>query len=59
MVIQHTRVIVEINHDVQFSRFNDGDQKGGVQPLDPNTIPVVKAQLEDALLQLEKLANHK
>ena len=59
MVIQHTRVIVEINHDVQFSRFHDGDQKGGVQPLDADTIAVVKAQLEDALLQLEKLSSHK
>ncbi len=59
MEIQHTRVIVEINHDVQFSRFQKGDQKGGVQPLDPDTIAVVKAQLEDALLQLEKLSSHK
>lgn len=59
MEIQHTRVIVEINHDVQFSRFQDGDQKGGVQPLDPEIIAVVKAQLEDALLHLQKLASHK
>ena len=59
MEIQHIRVIVEINHDVQFSRFHDGDQKGGVQPLDADTIAVVKAQLEDALLHLEKLSSHK
>lgn len=58
MVIQHARVIVEINHDVQFSRFQDGDQNGGVQPLDPNLITIVKAQLEDALLQLEELSSH-
>ncbi|MGY3823102.1 hypothetical protein [Acinetobacter haemolyticus] len=57
MKIQHTRVIVEINHDVQFSRFQDGDQKGGVQPLDPKLIKIVKAQLEDALLQLEELSS--
>lgn len=58
MKIQHTLVIVEINHDVQFSRFQDGDQKGGVQPLDPAILVIVKAQLEDALLQLEKLSSH-
>ena len=59
MDIQHTRVIVEINHDVQFSRFQEGERKGGVQPLAPEVIAVVKAQLEDALLHLEELSSHK
>lgn len=58
MVIQHTRVIVEINNDVQFSRFQDSDQNGGVQPLDAENIATVKAQLEDALLQLEGLSSY-
>lgn len=59
MDIQHTRVTVEINHDVQFSRFHEGEQKGGVQPLAPELIAIVKAQLEDALLHLEELASRK
>ena len=59
MDIQHTRVIVEINHDVQFSRFQEGERKGGVQPLAPEVIAVVKAQLEEALLHLEELSSHK
>ncbi|MCR4529872.1 MULTISPECIES: hypothetical protein [Acinetobacter] len=59
MEIQHTRVIVEINQDVQFSRFKNGDQKGGVQPIEPSVIAAVKAQLEDALLHLENLSSHR
>lgn len=59
MDIKQIRVLVEINHDVQFSRFKDGDSTGGVQPLDAEMITVVKVQLEEALLHLEKLSNRK
>ncbi len=56
---QNMRIIVEINGDVKFSRFINTGKKGGVNPLDPDVLKEVKAQLQDALLQVEELLNHK
>lgn len=56
---KNIRVIVEIDGDTQFSCFSHEGKIGGVSPLDPETLKVVKAQLQDALLQVEDLLSHK
>ena len=49
---KNIRVIVEIDGDTQFSCFSHEGKTGGVTPLDPEVLKVVKAQLQDALLQV-------
>ncbi|EOR07283.1 hypothetical protein [Acinetobacter tandoii] len=55
---KNTRLIIEIDGDTQFSRCNFEGEKIGLTPLDPEVLKAVKAQLQDALLQVEDLLNH-
>lgn len=56
MKFQQARVIVEIDHDVKFSSFNNNGETGGVQTIDSETIDTVKQLLEDTLSDINDLS---
>jgi hypothetical protein len=59
MTVKTSRLIVEVDGEVVFSRFDIEGRNGGVNSLDQEVMLDVKAQLELALLQVQELLNHK
>ena len=59
MTVKNSRLIVEVDGEVVFSRFDMEGQCGGVNSLDQEVMLDVKAQLELALLQIQELLSHK
>lgn len=59
MTVKTSRLIVEVDGEVVFSRFDMEGKCGGVNSLDQEAMLDVKAQLELALLQVKELLNHK
>ena len=59
MTVKTSRLIVEVDGEVVFSRFDIEGKCGGVNSLDQEAMLDVKAQLELALLQVKELLNHK
>ncbi|ENV34533.1 hypothetical protein [Acinetobacter gerneri] len=54
-----TRVSVEIDDDLQYSYFKKSGEKGGVASLDLKVLKYVEAQLQESLLHIQSLINHK
>lgn len=59
MSSKDSRVIVEINGEIQYSCFNKKGEKGGVTSLDAAVLKHVEAQLQESLLHVQNLINHK
>ena len=59
MTVKTSRLIVEVDWEVVFSRFDIEGRNGGVNSLDQEVMLDVKAQLELALLQIQELLSHK
>ena len=59
MTVKTSRLIVEVDGEVVFSRFDIEGRNRGVNSLDQEVMLDVKAQLELALLQVQELLNHK
>ena len=59
MTVKNSRLIVEVDGGVVFSRFDIEGRNGGVNSLDQEVMLDVKTQLELALLQVQELLNHK
>ena len=59
MSVKNSRLIVDVDGEVVFSRFDIDGRHGGVISLDQEVMLDVKAQLELALLQVQELLNHK
>ena len=59
MTVKTSRLIVEVDGEVVFSRFDMEGKCGGVNSLDQEAMLDVKAQLELVLLQIQELLSHK
>ena len=59
MTVKNSRLIVEVDGGVVFSRFDIEGRNDGVNSLDQEVMLDVKTQLELALLQVQELLNHK
>ncbi|MDQ8954575.1 hypothetical protein RFH42_16620 [Acinetobacter rudis] len=54
-----SRVVVEINGEIQYSCFDKDGGRGGVASLDTNVLKHVEAQLQESLLHIKELINPK
>ena len=59
MTVKTSRLIVEVDGEVVFSRFDMEGKCGGVNSLAQEVMLDVKAQLELALLRIQELLSHK
>lgn len=54
-----TRVSVEIDNDLQYSYFKKDSETGGIASLDSEVLRCVEAELQESLLHIQSLINHK